>query len=647
MRKLIVPLLMCLAVLLPAAVSHGQEPPSFGPGRFGQTTSRLSAEVKVLRGMPKPGETLTLAIVLKVQSGWKIQAGVGSGDEVDGAIPTEITIDPPEGWTVGELKWPKAKEFDISGLKATGYSGEAVVEVPITVPADAKAGEHALTIKVGYQACDATSCEMPTDLTLRTTINVSESGEAAQPVTTEATDVPTATTGTPQPATTEVNRRTFFGIAIPAAEGALGVILLVILSMIGGFLLNLTPCVLPVIPIKIMTISSHAGTPGRSFALGLAMAAGVVAFWVGIGIPAALFTAAADPSRLFGIWYVTLGIGVLIGLMGIGIMGLFTIQLPQAVYSINPKAETASGSFLFGVMTGVLGLPCFGFVAGALLAGSAALPPSTIIAIFTSLGIGMAAPYLVLSAKPGLVEKIPRTGPASELVKQIMGLLLLAAAAYFVGSGLIALVNELPYLAKQLHWWTVALFATLAGVWLIMRTFQITRAADKRFAFSIVGLVIAGVAVGFAIDSTAKARSNWLALEAARARFGENASFVPGAWNEYTPTAFEAARKDGYVVVLDFTAEWCINCKALKAAVLNRDPVRSELAKDDVVNFTVDLTSTTAPGWNYLKDLGQTGIPLLVIYTPEKSEPWQSNAYTPPQVIAALERARNTAVARR
>ena len=216
------------------------------------------------------------------------------------------------------------------------------------------------------------------------------------------------------------------------------------------------------------------------------MAIGVVAFWAGIGIPAALFTAAADPSRIFGIWWLTLGIGLLIALMGVGIMGLFTIQLPAAAYAVNPKADTAWGSFLFGVMTGVLGLPCFGFVAGALLAGSATLPPATIMIIFTSMGVGMAAPYLVLAAKPSLVERIPRTGPASELVKQVMGLLLLAAAAYFIGSGLIALVIDYPYLAKQLHWWVVALCAVLL-VWL----------ADKDLRFVECAVLALGLLVFF------------------------------------------------------------------------------------------------------------------------------------------------------
>jgi thiol:disulfide interchange protein len=106
----------------------------------------------------------------------------------------------------------------------------------------------------------------------------------------------------------------------------------------------------------------------------------------------------------------------------------------------------------------------------------------------------------------------------------------------------------------------------------------------------------------------------------------------------------------GRIVVLDFTAEWCLTCKYLKATVLDRDPVRSALNNDDVVKFTVDLTSTRAPGWEFLRELGQTGIPLLAIFTPGDDEPWQANAYTSQQVLAALEEARNAqadALARR
>jgi len=122
-----------------------------------------------------------------------------------------------------------------------------------------------------------------------------------------------------------------------------------------------------------------------------------------------------------------------------------------------------------------------------------------------------------------------------------------------------------------------------------------------------------------AVDMSAKARDNfWV-------------SFEPALWAE--------TRASGRVVVIDFTAEWCLNCKALKAAVLNREPVKGRLRGTGVLPLTADLTSTSAPGWETLRDLGQTGIPLLVIDGPGLERPWMSNAYTAQQVMEALDRA--------
>ncbi len=564
----------------------------------------------------------------------------------DFAIRTAIAIEDPGGIIarIAPIQWPKLHDElvqDISGgtepVLAKTYSGNAVAFVPLILKKDAALGDHTLNITVTYQACDISMCLPPEDVTVSAKIGVTD-GPVVNPEEFVGFDSSIfdrmredATLGTrpvePTPPSTENEQgetkgRTFFGIPITG-----GIVALALLAALGGLILNLTPCVLPVIPIKVMTISHHAGSPGKSLYLGLWMAAGVIAFWLGIGLPAAFFVEFADPSRIFGIWWVTLAIGLLIGAMGVGIMGLFQINLPKQVYAINPKADSAFGSFMFGVMTGVLGLPCFGFVAGALLAGAATLPTATILTIFAFIGIGMASPYLVLAVKPSWVSKIPRTGPASELVKQVMGLLMLAAGAYFLGASVLAIVSERPELAKTLpwwgkvvHWWFVALIAAAAGLWLIIKTFAITKKPMRRLVFGVTGLVFGGVAVAWAADTTITAKNS--------------------VWVAYTEDDLELARDMGDVVILDFTAEWCLNCKALKATVLNRDLVKTELRKGDVTALVADLTSTKAPGWTKLRDLGQTGIPLLVIYGPGLKEPWQANAYTPSQVMEAIARAR-------
>lgn len=611
------------------------------------------------------GGALAVAIVFNHAEHWHIWPAAVQKvlpDEID-SFAIRTSIDPPAqlpSWvaSLGTVQWPTPLPGAVPDLMHPGktidvpvYQGKVVAYVPVFVSDDAPLGPASLTLSVGYQACNDQICEAPESVDVTVDVRIVESADAitdssagSDPalfagLDSRALAAPPAPISAPPPAapTTSVGS-SFFGFSLSGLSGPWGFVLLALLSALGGFVLNLTPCVLPVIPIKVITLTRHAGTPGRSLVLGLWMAAGVVAFWVGLGVPAALFSSLADPSRLFGIWWLTLGIGAIIAAMGLGIMGLFTFNLPQQAYMVNPEADSPMGSFLFGVMTAVLGLPCFGFVAGALLPSAALIGPAATLVVFAAIGVGMALPYLVLAAKPSWVERLPRTGPASELVKQVMGLLLLAAAAYFVGAGVIALVQDYPYLGKQLHTWVMAILGALGGLWLAFRTIRITKRALPRVVFSIVGLVIAAGGVVYASKNTADARLEYERREAAMAG-ADSGALITSTWVDYSEPLVARALAAGKVVVMDFTAEWCLNCKALKATVLNVDPVRSVLESDDVVMVRVDLTSIRAPGWEKLRALGQTGIPLLVVQGPGTAEPWLSNAYTSEQVLDAIARA--------
>lgn len=657
-----------LVALLLSPLSMGQgRGGAFGDDPFGalggvEPGQEVVVRAEISKRRVAAGDQLIAAVVLQHAPSWHTWPNKPVLPEALKGFPataTQVRVrDLPDGVRVGPLQWPATSpevvNYTGEDLEIQFYKGEAVIFVPLLVDADASIGERRIVFEAFFQACDDRVCLPPTTVAVTLSFSVvaleEREGDAASAlfapfdprVFADAgawgrEPVASAETGDIEAAP----GRSFFGIPMPSADSPGGIAVIVLLAALGGLILNLTPCVLPVIPIKVMTISQHGKTPGKSFFLGLWMAIGVVAFWVGIGLLAVSVTSFADPSRLFGIWWVTLGIGLIIAAMGFGIMGAFQINLPQSVYAVNPKADSAWGSFVFGVMTGVLGLPCFGFVAGALLAGVATQPALVSLAIFAGIGAGMAAPYLILSMNPKWLSKVPRTGPASELVKQVMGLLMIAAAAYFVGSGLIALVNERPYLGKQLHWWAIAIFASAAGVWLIVRTIQITKKPARRLVFGAIGLALGGLATLVALDFTANARERYEIDAAARAAAEGTGEIVTGTWISFSEPMLQRALDEGYVVVLDFTAEWCLNCKALKAAVLDRDPVRSALREKGVVTMTVDLTSTSAPGWDKLRSLGQTGIPTLAVYGPGlEGGPIISNAYTSQQVLGWLARAR-------
>lgn len=616
----------------------------FGGAFGGDDDPTVTAEAFVNASGVAPGGQFVVAVVLDHAPTWHSHLNQPIvPPEMDGFIPiaTTVTVE-STGATVtqGPIQWPEPHAVKVSftgtPVDYLVYEGRAIAFVPMLLSQDAAAGQTvSLSIVLSYQACDDASCLPPEEISFELSIPVVGASAAATIENADFAGFDPSVFATPwddggtntAPASVGPESR-FFGVAVPGWDEPVGLAILALLAAAGGLILNLTPCVLPVIPIKIMTISQHAGSPGKSLYLGLWMFAGVVGFWLALGMLAAFARDQfADPSRLFGIWWVTLGIGVLIVVMGVGIMGAFNISLPDKVYMINPKADSAQGSFMFGVMTAVLGLPCFGFVAGALLFGAATMPSGVIITIFIALGLGMGSPYLVLAAKPKWVHKIPRTGPASELVKQVIGLLLIAAGVYFGGAGVLAFLKSdpqrligLPWWSKTVHWWLVGVLAIAAGGWLAWQTAKITKSAPRRAVFGLLGLVLAAGGALAGVDQTLKASED--------------------LWLPFSEAELVAALESDRVVVLDFTADWCLNCKALESAVLLKNPVKGLLLSDDVVPLKADLTSTKAPGWDKLKELGRTGIPTLAIYAPGSDTPWIASAYTADQVLAAVEAAR-------
>lgn len=558
------------------------------------------------------------------------------------------------------------------------YAKKAVSFARFKLKPDAPLGEHTFDVFLSYQACDDHMCLMPEELKLPVKIKIVAAGatdlgaavepalfktfdesqwgkpapaatptkpDAAEPKSTEPKSTEPAKAGAAAPTSSTPTSATR-----PAATGAslfgfnLGTsfIILFFAAAVGGFVLNLTPCVLPVIPIKVLSLNKHAGSKRRALLLGMWMALGVVAFWAAIGIPMAFISRQLDPSQLiFGKWYITLGLGIAIAILSLGLMGLFTINLPQSVSQVEAKADSPMGSFMLGVFTGVLGLPCFGFVAGGLFAAAAVMPPLTIMAIFVGMGVGMAAPYLVLSVYPQLLKFMPKTGPSSNLVKQVMGLLLIAAAAFFIASGIHTLLNSRPYLADSMPWWAVGFFVAVASIWMIIRTWQIAKTIWPKMVMPVLGLAMTlGIGI-FANGELADAREEYHErMAAAQNNANTPTGLAPtGVWLSYTPELFAAVRAHGQPVFLEFTASWCITCKGIKRLVLN--PMKDEFKQRGVVILSVDCSDSAGPGAKLLADLKRIGVPTWAIYGPAATEPRFVSVETPTQsaVIAELDAA--------
>jgi len=643
---------MAFALGAPRAAMAQFGGPAGGPA-FGGDQPQVEASVQAKFSSIARGEILPIAVTLTHRNGfhtWPVEGHADLGPDFGFAVRTvvELAPDTPEWATVKRaMQLPDLYEATVADptgaqptVKRPTYADTAVFYLPVTIAEDAPLGEQTITVALAYQACDDTSCLAPEFPEFDVSFTVLEAGGASV----EVEGIGDIFTGMssfeePKPA---APGRSLFGFDIGASLFSL-----FLASFIGGALLNLMPCVLPVIPIKIMTLSQHAQSDRkRTLMLGIWMALGVAAFWIGVGVPVAATANSIDPSTVFSYWPVTLGMGLIIVLMGLGIMGLFTFSLPKSTYMFNPKADSPSGSFLFGVMTAVLGLPCFGPIVGGLLAGGTALPASTVMIVFVGLGVGMAAPYLVLSANPALVKKVPQTGPAGEMVKKSMGLLMLAAGAFFATTGLKTLLKNRPYLASDIEWLVALLLIVAAGLVVLVGARKVAKSIAVRGVVGVVGVGIIALAVLGMDNLIDTSRTDYEQRQKllAEASAGGEAGVVSGVWLEFTEAGLQQALDQGKAVFVDFTADWCVTCKAFKKTVLEPEPVYSRLRQDDVVIFEADFDRPEVK--RFLKEqVGKTGIPAWVVYGPDFDQPRTVDSFTPGELQRLLDEAGGVAPA--
>jgi len=569
-----------------------------------------------------PGSHVILAVIFDIAKGFHINADKSQIVPVKDLTlyPTKVKIiKVPEGITAESPIFPKAYQLKVeyTDKDMMFFSGQAVIYLPMKIDEKVKPGLLHLKVQIGYQACDAQTCLLPKKVVVKETIQVVESDQ--EPV--------------------KINKEFFAGYKTVQADAAsravgfdlfgwrfsvnvsswFGKILLMLTAVLGGVLLNFTPCVLPIIPIKIISLSTAAENRKQCFILGLTMSFGILVFWLVLGMMVALVSGFTAANQLFQYPVFTILIGGIIAVMAVGMCGLFSVRLPGFIYMINPSQNSLKGSFGLGILTAILSTPCTAPFMGAAAAWSATQNPVTTITTFAFIGSGMAMPYLILSASPGLVKKMPKTGPASELIKQVMGLFMLAAAAYFIGSGLSAFLAKPPNPPSTLYWWVVMAFCATAGSWLVYQTVRIASGKGQRVFFTILGILMIVMSVIGGLRLTDKGPIDWI---------------------YYTPERFNEAVKQEKIVVLDFTAEWCLNCKALEQGVLNTHKIVNLFASDDIVTIKVDITGKNPAGKEKLKEVGSLTIPLLVIYSSDKNIVFKSDFYTADQIVDAVKKAR-------
>lgn len=368
-------------------------------------------------------------------------------------------------------------------------------------------------------------------------------------------------------------------------------------ALLGGLILNLMPCVLPVLSLKILGLVGSGGrSRGQVRGDLLAMAAGIfVSFLLLAG--GAIAVKLAGGAMGWGIqfqqpWFLAGMVGVLALFAG-SLLGGREIGLPVAVSSWagglgqgRLSGGSRGESFFSGVVATLLATPCSAPFVGTAVGFALGQGPVEILAIFLALALGFAAPFLLLALFPGWAARLPRPGAWMAWVKRGFGLALLGTAVWLL-TVLAALVAPLA----------VALVGGLALV-LILIMLRLRRGL---LAAALAGL--AGIAV--------------LPSLAGRLAPPPLASVPHDAlWTAYSADALATARAAGQVIFLDITADWCLTCKANKLAVLDRDAARAALSAPGVQAMRADWTRPNPEIADFLKRYGRYGIPFNIVYGP-------------------------------
>ncbi len=373
------------------------------------------------------------------------------------------------------------------------------------------------------------------------------------------------------------------------------------LALIGGLILNLMPCVFPVLGMKILGFVNQSGhSRGKVAAHGIVFTLGVLlSFWTLAGILAALRAGGAELGWGFQLqssaFVFTLTAVMLV--FALNLSGVFEFGLRAT--SVGGHLQTKSGlagTFFTGVLATVVATPCSAPFLAPALGAALALPVVQSFTVFTAIGVGLSTPYLLLSVFPRAVKILPRPGAWMETFKQFMAFPLYATVVYLLWV-LAGQVDESALLTAGLGLVLVAMAAWAYGRW---TTAPGASAGRRRFGLAAGALLLA-----------AGAGLGWPQADRSDAI----------VWEKWSPEAVAKLRAEGRIVYVDFTARWCATCQANKRLVFHSDAVLKTFAAKKIATLRADWTNQDPQITAELAAYGRSAVPFNQVWLPGKNEP--------------------------
>ena len=377
---------------------------------------------------------------------------------------------------------------------------------------------------------------------------------------------------------------------------------MVALAVGGGLILNLMPCVLPVLSIKLLSVVGHAGGTESDVRKGfLASAAGITASFLVLAT-AAVALKSAGMAAGWGIQFqqplFLVAMALLLALFAANLWGLFEFHLPGAVADVAATAGHGKGMvghFATGAFVTLLATPCSAPFLGTAVGFALARGAGEIYAVFAALGVGLALPYLLVAAVPHLATRLPRPGPWMGTVRRVLGLALAATAGW--------LLTVLD--AQAGHHATIVAGGAMVLVIGVLLARRLVPALPRAGGWAAVA-VLAAVALAAP-----------LALPTGPPGSADGGSAGEAIrWVAFDPASIAGEIAAGRTVFVDVTADWCLTCQVNKALVIDPEPIRSRLNAPRVVAMRADWTRPDPVIAAFLHRYGRFGIPFNAVYGP-------------------------------
>ena len=622
---------------LPFTASGGAPPAAAGlavpaPESFTPDRGHARVEAAFSPSRPGPGEPRLWPLVIRIvpEPDWHLYAPASNDTSAVGqGKPTIVSLPASEGVKVARITPLGVTPATEPALVAAGaVDGPVALEVVLE---PRSAGDRTAEAVVGFQTCTDSTCDAPTAVRLTITLPRDEDplngaiafaparyAEAARD--TALIDLPKTAPPGPSIAQAPVP----LSAAAGTAPASLSLPVALLMGLAGGLILNLMPCVLPVLGLKLMSFAQQSGKARREvFQMNLWYCAGLYAvFFVLATASVAANLGLGSENLAWGEQFTSTRFNVtmaaIVFAFALSFLGVWELPIPGF---IGEKAghvqsqEGPLGAFLKGVLSTVLATPCSGPFLGPVFGFTLAQPTPVTYAVFGAIATGMALPYLLVGVFPGLVRFLPKPGAWMETLKEVLGFVMLGTVVF--------LFTFLD------HDYFIPTFALLMGIW--AACWWIGKAQDTGLGTVAFGRWVQAAAVATVVGSLAFAF------------LGPVKSLLP--WEPFSRARLAELQKSGATVLVDFSADWCMTCKLNLATAIETTRVKAAIEANRVVPLLADWTEESPEIKSMLETLQSRSIPVLAVFPaggpdePIRAPIILRDLITESQVLKALEQA--------